>query len=487
MRTAALAVLLLSAAPALGAERLAVVAVADPPQGPGGELAELTHQLRAACRDRTGGVLDVPEMRVRLLGQGAPATLAELERAHAGALAAFDAEDFQGAASTLRAVADGLEKLPASAEAHAAWVRTMVRLAFFERQLGRTAAATQALERLAALEPAFAVDDRDYPPSFRREAADVRRRVATRPRARLTVSAGRPVAAFVNGKPLGPTPATFALPPGRYRVSAALGDVHVPPVAVQLDDTDGTVELDVALAEALRLDAGPGLAVAAPQRAGALVRAGACLGASRLVAVSEVADGEARFLDGAIYDLERGALLREGRVRMAAGAVAAPQLGALAAFLLTGQPARDVAPVDLAVATAEAERRAAARPPGAVGDLVRPPAPSPSTAAAAQPRHPWFRPAAYGAGALALGLAGLATWQGLAAHDRYQEADAMLRSDGVLAPGTTQQAYDDKRASADAAKRTAYLAAGGTLVFAATAGALGYLSWDDAGAPVVRF
>jgi hypothetical protein len=175
---------------------------------------------------------------------------------------------------------------------------------------------------------------------------------------------------------------------------------------------------------------------------------------------------------------------------MAAGAVPAPQLGALAAFLLTGQPARDVAPVDLAVATAEAERRAAARPPGAIGDVARPPAPSPSpspTPAAAQPRHPWARPAAYGAGALALGLAGIATWQGVAAHGRYQEADAMLRSDGVLAPGTTQQAYDDKRASADAAKRTAYLAAGGTLVFAATAGVLGYLSWDDAGAPVVRF
>jgi hypothetical protein len=477
--------LLLAAAPAMAADRLAVMAVADAPRGPGGDLAELTHQLRAACRDRAGGVLDVPEMRARLLGQVAPATLAELERAYAAALATFDAEDFQGAAGTLRAVAEGLEKLPDAAEVHAAWARTVVRLAFVERQLGRSAAATQALERLAALEPGFAVEERDYPPSFRREAAEVRRRVAARPRVRLTITARQPVQAFVNGKPLGPTPASFALPPGRYRVSAVAGEVHVAPVAVQLEEGDRAVELDLALAEALHLDAGPGLAVAPAERAALLVRAGAAVGATRLVAVSEVADGEVRFLDGAIYDLERGALLREGRVRMAAGAVSAPQLGALAAFLLTGQPARDVAPIDLAVATAEAAARtAAARAPSGAGAWARPAAPAPASTA---PRHAWLKPGAYGAGAVALGLAGVAAWQGLTAYGRYQDADAMIRTDGVLAPGATQQAYDDKRASADAAKRNAYLAAGGTLVFAATAGVLGYLSWDDAGAPVVRF
>jgi len=63
----------------------------------------------------------------------------------------------------------------------------------------------------------------------------------------------------------------------------------------------------------------------------------------------------------------------------------------------------------------------------------------------------------------------------------------MLRADGVLQPGISQQARDDALASAESARRNAYLAAGGTLAFAAAAGVLGYLSWDERGAPVVRF
>ncbi|HEX8908220.1 MAG TPA: hypothetical protein VF805_03395, partial [Anaeromyxobacteraceae bacterium] len=117
------------------------------------------------------------------------------------------------------------------------------------------------------------------------------------------------------------------------------------------------------------------------------------------------------------------------------------------------------------------------------GNLAAPLAP----AVTVHPRHAWLRPAAYGAGAVALGLAGVATWQGLTAHSRYKDADAQLRSDGVFAPGFSQATYDAARASADSARRNAYFAAGGALVFAATAGVLGYLSWTDDGAPAIRF
>ena len=48
---AAVALLLLALpAATLGAERFAVIAVGDPPGGPDGDVAELTYQLRAACR-----------------------------------------------------------------------------------------------------------------------------------------------------------------------------------------------------------------------------------------------------------------------------------------------------------------------------------------------------------------------------------------------------------------------------------------------------
>ncbi len=476
-------VLAMLAAPARPADTLAVLAVAEPP-GPATDLAELTHQLRGACRDRTGGVLDVSEMRSRLLGQTAGATLPELERAYAAAQATFQSEDFDGAARALRVMLDELDRLPGSPEAHALREKSMIRLAFVERLAGRASAGATVLERLAALEPGFAVDELQYPPSFRKEADQARRRVASQPKVRLTVRAGeRRVTAYVDGKPIGLTPAAVSLPPGRYRVGGSSGEVRVPSVLVQLEGGERVVELDFTVAEALRIDAGPGLALPVAARATALVQAGGWLGGARLVAVSEVAEGEARFLDGALYDVQRGALVREGRVRMAAGAVPPAQLGALAAFLLTGQPARGVAAVDPVAAAAEAARQRGA---AAKVQLVSLGAPL-AVGATVPSRRSWMRPAAYGAGALALGLAGVATWQGLAARSRYRDADAMLRADGVLQPGISQQARDDALASADSAKRNAYLAAGGTLAFAAAAGVLGYLSWDERGAPVVRF
>jgi hypothetical protein len=470
------------AAPARPGEALAVLAVAEPP-GPATDLAELTHQLRAACRDRTGGVLDVPEMRSRLLGQASGSTLPELERAYAAAQATFQSEDFDGAARALRVILADLDQLPEGPDAHALWERSMIRLAFAERLAGRAPAGATVLERLAALEPAFAVDELQYPPSFRREADQARRRVASQRKAQLTVRAGdRRVTAYVDGKPIGLTPAVVVLPPGRYRVGGSAGGVRVPSAFVQLEGGEHAVELDFAVAEALRVDAGPGLVLPAAQRAAPLLRAAGWLGAARLVAVSEAADGEARFLDGALYDVQRGALVREGRVRMAAGAVPPAQLGALAAFLLTGQPARGVAAIDPLTAAAEAaQRSAAAKARGAPAGGPFPESP------AAPPARSWLRPGALGAGAVALGLAGVATWQGLTARSRYRDADAMLRADGVLQAGISQQARDTALASADSAKRNAYLAAGGTLVFAATAGVLGYLSWDERGAPVARF
>jgi len=475
-------VLAVLASPARPADTLAVLAVAEPP-GPATDLAELTHQLRAACRDRTGGVLDVPEMRSRLLGQASGATLPELERAYAAAHATFQSEDFDGAARALRVILDDLDKLPESLEAHALWEKSMIRLAFAERLAGRAPGGAAVLDRLAALEPGFGVDEMQYPPSFRKEADQARRRVANQPKARLTVRSGeRRATAYVDGKPIGLTPAGVVLPPGRYRVGGRAGDVRLPSTFVQLEGGERTVELDFTVAEALRVDAGPGLALPVAQRAAAVVRAGGRLGATRLVAVSEAIEGDARFLDGALYEVQRGALVREGRVRMAAGAVPPAQLGALAAFLLTGQPARGVDAVDPIAAASEAAQRSAAAkvestPVGAapVGDATIP-----------QWRS-WMRPGALGAGALALGLAGAATWQGLTARSGYRDADAMLRSDGVLQPGISQATHDAALASADSARRNAYLAAGGALVFAATAGVLGYLSWDERGAPIVRF
>ena len=478
-RLAAALALGLTAAPALAAETLGVVAVADPPAGPDAELAEMAHQLRGACRDRVGGVLEVPEMRTRLLGQSSNATLPELERAYAGAQAAFQSEEIDIAASTLRAIVEDLEKLPEGAEAYSQWTRAMIRLAYVERVLKRPTAVAETMERLAAIEPRFAVDEIQYPPSFRKEFEEARRRAASRPKTRLTItSPARSVKAFVNGKSVGSTPVSVSLPPGRYRVGGASDPLRVPSVFVQLEGEDRTVELDFGLAEALRINAGPGLAAKPEERSSCMVRAGGWLGASRVIAVGMVADSGAQLLAGALYDVQKGALLREGRVRLVSGSVPSAQLGALAAFLLTGQPSRGVTAVStvpVAVLGPASGTAFVGRDPLAPAPVVQP----------AKPR--WMRPAAYAAGAVAIGLAGVATWQGISARNGYGDANAMLRSDGALVPGVDRATYDRTLSAADAAKRNAYIGAAGAAAFTIAAGVLGYLSWDDQGKPVVRF
>jgi hypothetical protein len=99
----------------------------------------------------------------------------------------------------------------------------------------------------------------------------------------------------------------------------------------------------------------------------------------------------------------------------------------------------------------------------------------------------WLRPAAYVAGAIALGLGAFSVTQALASRDGFREAGEMVRPDGALVPGADRARYEARIAGAGASQRNAYVGAAGALVFTAVAGALGYLSFDDGGAPVVRF
>jgi hypothetical protein len=489
MRCAAL-LLLFAALPAAAAETFAVVAVGDPPAGPGSDLAEMTHQLREACRDRVGGVLGVAEMRSRLLGQTSSASLAELERAYAGVQAAFDDDEMEIAAKALRNILDELEKMPESAQAYAQWTRASIRLAYVLRILKRPAAAAALMERLIATEPRYVVDDVLYPPSVRNAFESVRRRTAARHKAQVLVtSGGRPASVFVNGRPMGAAPVTVLLPPGRYRIGGASGDLRVPSAWVDVEAGDRTVTLDFDLAQAVRVNAGPGLALAPSERPPALLRAGGWLRATRVLAATLVTDAAGPSLDGAIYDVAQGELVREGRVRLAAGAVPAAQLGALASFLLHGQPALGVTQVSPPPPAAAPEGKAPAALPGPLAPAAQsPPLVEPAPRPGGSPRRAWMRPAAYTAGAIAIGLAGVAVWQGISSHSSSSQADRMTGPNQTFPPGTDVARYNQLRADADAASRNMYIAAAGTAVFAAAAGALGYLSRDErTGLAVVRF
>jgi hypothetical protein len=522
-RALALAAALLASTPAAAFESLAVVAVAEPPAGPDADLAELAHQLRAACRDRVGGVQDVPTMRARLLGQRSSATVTELDRAYGGALAVYQNGEFESAIRTLRAIVEDLESLPESDEAYAQWTRAQLRLAHAAMTIGRDREAEAAMAAVATTDPTVQPDPDQYSPAYRRRFEQVKARVRALPARKLEIAAeGFQGTAFVNGRAMGSTPVALRLPAGVYRVGGASGSLHVPSFRVDLLAEDRAVVLDLGLAEALRVHAGPGLALGPPRRSDSVVRAGAWLGVDRVVAVSRVAEGDAPFLLGSIFDVRNGALLREGSVRMVAGTVPAANLGALASFLLTGQSSREVKDrTDLARSAREARAAppaapsapalaagaagtAAAGPSGPGGSApealaARPARPdlaiepqgfAPPAAAAADPtgggpasRSRWMRPAAYGSAVLVGVFTGIAIQQGLSARQAGADADAMVGPGGALAPGSDPTRYRELQDESRASARNAYVSGAAAVVFAVTAGVLGWRSRPEPDAP----
>ncbi len=527
---AALAALALSLPwPALSAEKFAVLAVGDLSAGPDGDLTELTHQLRAACRDRVPNVLDSAAMRARLVGHTSGASESELDRAYGGALAVYQNGEFDSALRTLRAIVEDLESLPETDESYFQWKRALLQLGVAANASKDTRELEAALAKVARVEPNLLPDPDQFSPGFRKRFEEVKAKVRNLARRKLTVSAeGRQGMVFVNGKPMGISPLAILLPSGVYRVGGAAGTLRVPSFRVDLEQEDRSVVLDFALADSLRLNAGPGLAVSATGRANAVVRAGAWLGVDKLIVVTRSEEGQAHFLVGAIYDVLRGSLLREGSVRMVAGGVPSVNLSALAAFLLTGQSSREVKelsrdpprksappvvaaappPPDVTSRAAPSQPRPqAALPPPAP---VRPKAPEPPatvppaeglakvnvevrpgsapadqakltdpTAPEGPPRRrgAWKKPASIGAGVLALGLGGLALHQSLESSRSYSEAEDQLAPGGTFKSVEAQRRFYDLISKGDRARKTAAISAGGAAALAVTAVVLGWKAW----------
>jgi len=530
------ALLLLLAAPGAAAERFAIIAVGDPPSGPDGDLAELAYQLRAACRDRVPNVEDPSSMRARLLGQTSNATESELDRAYGGALAVFQNGEFESSLRTLRAVVEDLESLPETDESYFQWKRALLRLAHSALAANDMKEAENAFGKLARVEPGLMPDPDQFSPGFRKRFEEAKARVRALPRRRLTITAvGVQGSVFMNGKPMGTTPITVTLPTGTYRIGGAAGSLRVPSFRVGLDQEDRTIVLDFALAASLRMNAGPGLALAQADRGNGVIRAGAWLGVDKLIVVSRSEEGQAQFLVGSIYDVLRGALLREGSVRMIAGGVPSVNLAALSAFLLTGQSSREVkdlshdtpkrglppvastAPEPIAppVASSATPTPGGAQPSAAVTVQPSPSAPAPAAVAATgAPKKPapasaprlearpalesappirlgdaekearatspgkrWMGPTAIGAGVLAVGLAGFAIHQNAAANKAYADAADQLQEDGTFKDVQAQARWSSLRSEGQRERRNAAISAGAAVAFTATAAILGWNAW----------
>lgn len=318
------------------ADSLAVVAVAPAP-GPAADLAEHTHALRRALAERQEGVLTAEQTRARLLGESAAVTLPEVRRGLDGALAAMQAADYDRAIRSVTSVLKDLDTLPDSQEAWNERRAAKLLLARLYAETGKRQPSRDAMKDVLRVEPEAKVSPAQFPPSFVASFEDVRRELRDVGLATLRVTAASRCTVFVDGRPMGQTPATLSFPPGRYRLAAAAGDMRAKAQVIDLARGDQAVEVDLTLPSLFRPTAGPGLAIGPDGRERAVIRAAVWLGVDRIVSVASGIDHDAPFLMGTLYDARRGTAIREGRVRLVAGSAPRAGIEALAAFLLSGQ------------------------------------------------------------------------------------------------------------------------------------------------------
>lgn len=462
---AILAALTLATA-ARAAESVGVLAVAGPP-GPDEALAAMTGELRPVVAARAPGVLSAAELRDLMTGSAQSERLETLDADYEAALAQHAAGDFEGSIRSLRSLLARLERLPGGDAVHERWLRVMLRAARAEQAVGRRSEAQALLERLLRVEPDAAVDPRLYPPGFQRLVEDVRTQVRALSTRKLTVDSMPGSQIYLERRAVGPAPVMLDLPPGRYHVSAALGAVGSREIAVDLSTEDRKVSIDLSIAEVLRPDGGPGLAIGGPDRTDRLLAAAAWLGLDRVVAVRTGTEGGRRYLAAALHDVRRATTEREGRVWLEEGALAPAQAQALADYLLTGEesPAVDPGPVlDTSLRLSGIEPKLSL---------------SPAPARSGSRSMGWT---AVGTGVAAVVLLGVTVAEANRANQAYRDARSMLDGTGQhLRPGYTVAQYDDTIRHGDRSRSVAIGTGVGAGVALVATAVIGYVSYRRTG------
>jgi hypothetical protein len=371
--------------------------------------------------------------------------------------------DFEGAIRALRAAVEELEKLPDSTEAFDQWTRAMMLLARSHQTIGNRGDAAVVIERLVRAAPEIKVDAKQYPPSFRKQIEDAKARLGAVPKRKLTVESPTDgVQIFVDGRDVGTSPVTVFVDPGQHRVSGRLGEVRIPRFGVDLGSEDQTVVVNVEVPASFRPSSGPGLALPADDRQKTLIVAATLLGLDKLVAGSFLLDGDVTYLAGACYDVRKGMLIREGRVRLANRRPPPNGISDLAKFLVTGQ--------------LEASVEVPGKPPPEAA-LPLPPGP-PAAEIAREPSSSTRSWIAFGAGVVGVGLGAFGIAEGLSAKSSYNDAHSLLDGD-ALKIGADPAKYNQAVAAADSAKTRAWIAGGLAVGALAVGGVLGYLSYKE--------
>jgi hypothetical protein len=444
------------APPVLASESLGVVAVSAPP-GSAPALLGMTEQLRQRIADRHDGTLEPSQLLERIAPPTSEALPAQ-ERALDQARQAYLEGDVERSLRMLRQVAEALERHPGGDPVQALWARTLLRLARTELDVGRRDAARATLERLLRSVPDLVVDPLLVPARLVEELESVRSELRALPVGTLAVASSPTGASvFVNGRALGAAPVRLELPVGRCRVAGATETSQVGPFEVEVGDKGKEILLDFSALESLRAGSGRGLALAAEERPRRLLAVGEQLGLGRVVGVAE--GGSSEYVLASVYDVRRGVLEREGRLRLEAGAFPIGGDVALADFIVSG---RTDSPL-VQVPSLE----------------VRAP-PVPALSAPSPAGHPVLRWSPVVTAAATVGFTTLAVLELHAAQGSYDRATQYRAQNGVATFGSVAT-YNGYVADGDAAKGRAvpYWTAAG--VSAVATAILGYVSYRRTG------
>jgi hypothetical protein len=448
-----------------GTKTVGVLAVSPAP-GPGPALVDLTSQLREqlVTEPRAGlSVLDTTQLRLRMGELAADTSLADTNRSYEAAIGADLSNDPERAIAILKATVEALESLPEGEEAFQQWTRAMLRLAKIESQLAAyEKEAPVVMERLLRAEPRTKVDPEVHGSDLVRQFETVRAQIRALPDRRLSISSqSKGVAVFVNGRPVGSaapgSPLLLTLKRGQYRVTGYQGKLRAPPQKVELVEKDQTLTLDFSLPEVLRPNQGPGLALAADDHR-QILRAGGYLRLDTVVTTSMSEEEGISYLFGTLYDVPAGKLKLSGVMRLNNQRPDPGGIKALADFLTSSSGSKLVRPYDPLDPSRKPFRE------------VFPPEPSKTKG--------WV---AFGTGLSTVALGGVAVWQMLASNKAFDDARAMLATDGSVKPPNTVADYNRKLNDGNSSRNIAIGAGVGAGAAVITTGVLGYLSYKQTG------
>jgi hypothetical protein len=171
-----------------------------------------------------------------------------------------------------------------------------------------------------------------------------------------------------------------------------------------------------------------------------------------MLATSFLDEGGTSYLLGSLYDVRRGMLMREGRVRLADRSLPREGAARLADFFVTGRitpPVESYPPIGVSLPPVVEKSRTLG----------------------------WT---AFGAGMATVGLGGVSVWQAVSSGSSYDSARKLLQANGGV-QSQDAGAYNKYLASGDSAHSRAIVTGIGAGISAVTTGVLGYLSYRQTG------